>query len=294
MDRSSPGRAVILSDARTGREVKVLTQTAPFPSGVAFSRDGKRLAADTGGDVVVWDVATGKEVHSLKVREAGISEAARKTIYFVSPVVSFEGIDRLCWADPGGAIVVWDLTTGRRIGGADARADGIAAAVAFSPDGRLVASAPDPRVALVRETATGRILHEMPGELYATLVALSPDGRTAAVVRERGTASASEITIWDLDAKRPLRTFVAHGTRTTSLVFGPDGRRLVSASLDRTVKVWDVSNGRELLALGNSDAGWMMVGATNGAYAFGFSADGQRLTAISGDRRVRVWDGTPR
>jgi WD40 repeat protein/Flp pilus assembly protein TadD len=67
-----------------------------------------------------------------------------------------------------------------------------------------------------------------------------------------------------------------------SAVFSPDGRRIASAGQDRTVKVWDASNGQQLLSL---------TGHTSQVYSAEFSPDGHRIASASQDKTARVWDG---
>ena len=82
---------------------------------------------------------------------------------------------------------------------------------------------------------------------------------------------------------RDLLTLRGHTAGVLSVGFSPDGKRLASASVDQTVKVWDATTGQETLAL---------KGHTMLVRSVAFSPDGKRLASASWDQTVRVWDAT--
>ena len=84
--------------------------------------------------------------------------------------------------------------------------------------------------------------------------------------------------------RRPL-SLVGHTYYAMKGVFSRDGSRVVSASVDHSVKVWDVATGRELLTLrGHAGSVWSVA----------VSPDGQRIASAGRDGVVRIWDATPR
>jgi hypothetical protein len=78
-----------------------------------------------------------------------------------------------------------------------------------------------------------------------------------------------------------MLTLKGHTEGATSVCFSPDGRRLASASQDRTVKVWNAATGEELLSL---------KGHEDQIRSVCFSPDGRRLASASLDQTVKVWD----
>jgi hypothetical protein len=89
------------------------------------------------------------------------------------------------------------------------------------------------------------------------------------------------VKLWNASTGAQLATLAGHTDKVTACGFAPDGRRLVTASADRTLKVWDGWGGAELATF---------AGHTDTVIACAFSPDGSRLASASFDRTVKVWD----
>ncbi|KAJ4855762.1 WD domain, g-beta repeat domain-containing protein [Trichoderma breve] len=159
-------------------------------------------------------------------------------------------------------------------------------AVSFSPDGRQLASAASGGTIKLWDPATGRCTATLvSGGISA--VCFSPDSQRLA------SAEMKQIKLWNAITGRCIITLDGHYTRITDISFAPDGRRLASASHDRTVKLWDTETG---------DCIRTFVGHNGFLEGVSFAPDNRRLASVANkesisngyvesyDHNIKLWD----
>src|SRR5262249_10857356 len=112
-------------------------------------------------------------------------------------------------------------------------------AVAFSPDGKLLASASGDNTVRLWDTSSGEAKQTLAGHSSSVrAVAFSPDGKLLA-----STSDDNTVRLWDTSSGEAKQTLAGHSVRVGAVAFSPDGKLLASASDDNTVRLWDASSG---------------------------------------------------
>ena len=284
--------AVRLWSTATGREVgaPLSDETGPGPgvNAVAFSPDGQLLAsADADGTVRLWNPATEHAIGpGLPAENQQVSGVRHVPLKLDVSGVAFSPVGNLlASADADGTVRLWNTATEHAIGitfPADTGSEPSVNGVAFSPDGKLLASADG--TVRVWNAATGRLVSSpLPGALYGVNgVAFSPDGELLATAGADGT-----VRLWNPATGQAIGHPMVAGTGTGGAVngvaFSPNGNLLASADADGTVRLWNTVTEQAVGPPLAADLGYGVNGVA-------FSPDGELLASADADGTVRLWN----
>jgi WD40 repeat protein len=160
--------------------------------------------------------------------------------------------------------------------------------LAWSPDGRMLASAGFDGKILLWDVEGGKVLRtfDPPESSTRTVlglhVAFSPNGQLLA-----GSYSINHVRLWDVPISSPIRSLEGAAEPLFALTVSPDGNRLAAAGQDRTIRIWNIADGKVITTC---------AGHTATVTGLAFSGNGQLLASISEDQTLRVWntaDGKP-
>jgi WD40 repeat protein/serine/threonine protein kinase len=220
-----------------------------------------------------------------------------------------------------GELNLWDAANGRRIarlGGPLGGHLGPVVCLAFSPDGKRLASAGLDRVIHIWDVQTQKSIGVMRGHGgFILSLAFHPDGSRLASAGMDQTAR-----VWDVASGEEKLCYRGHSANVSCVAFSPDGHRLASWGMDNLVRIWDARSGENVMQLSGhsgrvfslayrqdgkqiASGGAMglsvwdtasgkqlqsLQGIDNGALRLTYSPDGQRLIAGCWNRTVKIWD----
>ncbi|MGW1639073.1 WD40 repeat domain-containing serine/threonine protein kinase [Streptomyces lavendulae] len=260
-------------DATDAEPSAVLAGHSGSVRAMAFGQDGKSLGSVDGNRVVrLWDTSR----RTSTATPTGSSDRPQAVAF--GPGLSTLALART-------EVQLWDLA--RRSGtvftepSGTGDGGGVLRSMAFSPDGRSLATGREGGVLQIWDTGLGRATGQaVRMNVTATALAFSPDGRTVAVGR-----LDTSLRLWDVGGRRTSTDpfdVPSHDDTVTAVVFSPDGRTLASACVDGTVRLWDATR--------RDAAPVKLKGHTDIVTSVAFSPDGRTLASGGNDRTVRLWD----
>jgi WD40 repeat protein len=264
-------RNALLSTLQANPSLRTHLHATDKVGTVAFSPDGRRLAAGDNRGVTLWDVGAG--------RSEGATFATKEEGYIQTMAFNPDG-STLALATADHAVRFWDVRRRQFIG--DPITDRTAAfrSLAFSADGRVLVTVSELGVSewtVATQTLRRQAIDFSLPENYVLLCRISPDGRMMASGHEDGT-----IRVWDVATGKADGDPLRGQSNVFALAFSGDGKRLASGHSDHTVRVWDLVTRRAL--------GPALAGHSRQVMRIAFSPKGDTVASAGLDGVIRRWD----
>jgi WD40 repeat protein/uncharacterized caspase-like protein len=253
-----------LWDEETGKELQRFQGNSGRVSAVAFSPDGRRaLTGSLDNTARLWDLEAGKELHRFEGHSGWVYSVA------FSP----DG-GRVLTGSADKTARLWDVETGKELQRFEGHSDRVYS-VAFSPDGHWVLTGSADKTARLWDVNTGKQLHRFGGFRHrVSSVAFWPNGLGV-------LTGGEEDAIYLEDIKNGHGEAFGVFDVTGPAALSPDGERLLAATTDNAVVMWDTGTGTELR---------QFKGHTAPVSSLAFSSDGRMVLTGSLDGTARLWD----
>jgi WD40 repeat protein len=228
---------------------------------LVFSTDGNLWSIEDPGILRQWNATTGQQLGWTFLSDL-------ETLWVLSG-------DGRWLASASDDLTLWEVASGKMVEAIPQPS--WVTALAFAPQGKVLATGHDDGVVRIWDQATGRLKFDFPGpKRPISAVAFNSDGTCLACAGEDRV-----ICLWDAQAGGLIGTLNGHTDRIQALAWHPKVRRLVSGGWDTTARVWDTESFQPIILL-NSHADQVT--------ALAFSPDGSLLACADSAFTIHIWD----
>eukprot|EP00913_Durusdinium_trenchii_P029685 g27823.t1 len=257
-------------DANTGEQIQSLGGHQSGVRHACFSSDGcTLLTAARDCTAKIWNTLTGEPVEIFKGHTNAVYTAVFSEDGYLVLTASYDGTARL-----------WYVLTGECIKTFSGHNDGVVSAI-FAHDGLSILTASVDRSAKIWDLQTAECVQTLTrprGEVIVSVFS-TPVQNWALSTLQEGTAK-----LWNIKTQQCVHTLKGHHTYITSATLSPDANWLLTASWDRSVKLWSLTQKK------NRKCAKTFQGHGNGVVSAEFSSDMSHIVTAASDGATKIWN----
>ncbi len=238
---------------------------------IAWDKQGQRIASGShDGNILIWDVATGKELRQLR----GHTNNLRS--------VAWMGAEQLTSTSYDNTVRVWDITV-KELHEFNGHGFGRVDSLAWDAKGERLASAGSDKTARIWDAMTGKeIVQLLAQENRVTAVAWDRQGKRLATSGGNiHLGGDNTVCVWDMATGAEVQRFKGHIDFVNTVDWDIKGEQLASGSDDKTIRIWNLTLCKETS---------LLLGHTSAVNAVVWDAQGKLLASGSSDNTIRLWD----
>ena len=179
-------------------------------------------------------------------------------------------------------IAIWEAVSGREICKLAGHSDD-AFDIMFSPNGRQLASFAYDSTIKIWDTTSGQLIRTITSDVDS--ITFSPDGN---IILGTSSDKGFALKIWNITNGSEIRSLVGHTNTVWSITYSPDGKQLVTASDDRSIKIWDTGTGQTIRTINGEKPFMKAIYSPNGRNiaAYAYDPSGRR----DGNYSIRIYN----